>query len=119
MTNEQPVEIDVTITQWHGTTVVGLSGELDVHSLWTLRERLLTLDLDGGIALQTDLSELSFLDSTGIGTIVALAKRVRAAGGTFSTACPPGAVRQILETTGLVEYLQLDSVPDIEAAAPA
>lgn len=107
-TEEQPIELEVLVEDLSGATVISLSGELDVSTLATLGETLALIDLDGRIALRLDLSTLRFLDSTGIGTMVATARRVRAAGGTFSTICPAGPVRRVFEITGLVEYLQLD-----------
>lgn len=107
-TEEQPIELEVVVEDLPDATVITLFGELDVSTLATLGETLALLDLDGGIALRLDLSKLRFLDSAGIGTMVATARRVRAAGGTFSTICPAGWVRRVFETTGLVEYLQLD-----------
>ena len=107
---EHPADLEVTVHTLRGTTVIRAFGELDVNSVLILRDALVTLNLDRATELHMDLSEVSFLDSTGIGILVATAKRVRALGGKFSTACPAGAVRQILETTGLVEFLGVDSV---------
>lgn len=90
---------------------MAVAGELDVSTLATLHDALRQLDLDSGIDLHMDLSELRTIDSTGVGTMVSSAKRVRASGGTFSVRCPQGLVRRVLEVTGLVEYLQLDT-PD-------
>jgi anti-sigma B factor antagonist len=107
---EGPIDFQVTVKGGRDAVVVDVSGELDVFTLGTLHEALRQVDLDGGIVLRMDLSNLRIIDSTGIGTMVTTAKRVRASGGVFSTICPQGMVRRVLEITGLVEYLQLDPV---------
>jgi anti-sigma B factor antagonist len=107
---EGPIDFQVTVKGGRDATVVDVSGELDVFTLGTLQDALRQVDLDGGIVLRMDLSNLRIIDSTGIGTMVTTAKRVRASGGVFSTICPQGMVRRVLEITGLVEYLQLDPV---------
>lgn len=105
---EGPIEFQVTIKGRRDAVVIDASGELDVFTLGTLHDALRQVDLDSGVVLRMDLSNLRTIDSTGVGTMVSTAKRVRASGGVFSTICPPGIVRRVLEVTGLVEYLQLD-----------
>jgi anti-sigma B factor antagonist len=105
---EEPIDFQVTIKGRRDGIVIEASGELDVFTLGTLQDALRQVDLDSGIVLRMDLSNLRIIDSTGIGTMVSTAKRVRASGGVFSTICPQGLVRRVLEITGLVEYLQLD-----------
>ena len=105
--SDQPDALTVTVREMSTLAVVELIGELDVASVATLRETLLTLDLDGGINLAINLQGLSFLGSTGIGIIIAACKRVRAAGGSFSVWCDDGLTRRTLEIAGLEDYLEL------------
>jgi anti-sigma B factor antagonist len=71
----------------HTFTVVGdegvlrVSGELDALSCPDLRPVLDSLVADGGLAIRVDLSDLRLIDSSGVGALVSLYKRIRAKGG--------------------------------------
>jgi anti-sigma B factor antagonist len=63
------------------TTVLRVRGELDALSAPDLRPVLDRLLEDQRLAVTVDLSELRLIDSSGVGTLVSLYKRVRANGG--------------------------------------
>src|SRR4051812_19307620 len=65
----------------HATTL-RVRGELDALSASELRPVLDRLLGDGRLDITVDLAELSLIDSSGVGALVGLYKRVRAAGGT-------------------------------------
>jgi anti-anti-sigma factor len=54
-----------------------------------------------------DLAALTYIDSVGIGLLVASRRRLDAEGRTFSVRNPAPQVRRLLEITGLIEYLGL------------
>ena len=62
-------------------TVLRVSGELDALSCPELRPVLDALVEEVRRTLTVDLSELRLIDSSGVGAIVSLYKRVRANGG--------------------------------------
>jgi anti-sigma B factor antagonist len=65
----------------HSCVVVHLSGELDVASAPDIRLHLTTLISDGCIRLVLNTVSLDFIDAGGIGSLVHVANRARAAGG--------------------------------------
>lgn len=65
-----------------GVTLLRLSGELDVQSCPELRPVLDALATQQERNVTVDLSELQLIDSSGVGVLVSLYKRVRAGGGT-------------------------------------
>jgi anti-anti-sigma factor len=107
-----PAKFNVEVHDLPGLTVMKLHGELDLSSAETLREALLTLDLDAAPNVEMDLRGLSFLESTGIGLIVSVCKRIRASGGTFSASCDHNLARRTLEVAGLVDFLELHDGED-------
>jgi anti-sigma B factor antagonist len=81
---------------------VELSGELDLSSAPLLREALVTTfteDRPGRLVL--DLSNLIYLDSTGLSVFVTTHKRAAADGIEFCLANPNGSVRRLLQITAL------------------
>lgn len=88
-------------------TVVRPSGEVDVFTAPALREFLLEL-LDGGMRkLVVDLSDVSFLDSTGLAVLVGIWQRLRNHEGFFALAAANANVTQVLRTTRLDKPLGL------------
>ena len=98
----------------HGV-VLSLSGELDAYDAPALRAAFaeLTRDHPGGTVV-LDLTAVSFLDSTALGTIVGLLRRIREADGELRVVLPETAARRIFEVTALERAL--DVWPDRAAA---
>jgi len=73
--------MNFTRTDSDGETVLRVSGQLDALSAPDLRPALDRLVSEGKSAIVVDLSDLKMIDSSGIGALVGLYKRVRAGGG--------------------------------------
>lgn len=91
----------------HGM-VVALSGELDAYDAPALRDSFATLARDHpGATVVLDLTVVSFLDSTALGTIVGLLRRVREGGGELRVVLPETPARRIFEVTALEQALDV------------
>jgi anti-sigma B factor antagonist len=84
-----------------GFAVVTISGQVDLASAPGLRACLLDLASDGKVRIVVDLSTTEFLDSTGLGALVAGLKRVRLRGGEMRLVVPTPSVRKVFEITSL------------------
>ena len=73
--------MNYTRTDVDGKSVLRVRGQLDALSAPDLRPELDRLVYDGNQEIIVDLSELKLIDSSGVGALVGLYKRVRAAGG--------------------------------------
>jgi len=96
-----------TLDQEAGIATVALHGEIDVLTVDRVR-----VALAGALAAHPDelvveLSDLSFIDSTGLGALIAGFQRARDAGVSFRLAHPTPGVRQILVLSGLLEVVRL------------
>jgi anti-sigma B factor antagonist len=85
-------------------TLLRIRGELDALSAPELRPMLDRLVDERRLDITVDLSELRMIDSSGVGTLVSLYKRVRAMGG---AACFVGVTGQPLV---IFKLLRLDVV---------
>jgi anti-sigma B factor antagonist len=95
--------------------VVTLRGELDAYDAPSLRSAFSELTAGkSGIQVVLDLAAVSFLDSTALGTMVGLLRRVRENGGELRVVLPETAARKIFEVTSLDKAL--DVWPSREAA---
>jgi anti-anti-sigma factor len=99
-----------TIDQRSDATVVSVSGDLDVMSAPIVREALIaSLAANPSGHLVVDLSDVRFLDSTGIGVIVAAHTRATANDGRLTTVVGHPSVHRVLEVTGLLKALRVEA----------
>jgi anti-sigma B factor antagonist len=89
--------------------VLGLHGEVDLHAAPELRERLATTIDGGASAVLVDLSDVTFLDSTGLGVLVGAMKRLRATRRPLRLVAPRSDVRRLLEITLLDRVFGIDA----------
>jgi anti-sigma B factor antagonist len=106
------MELRTEVSEVKGWTVVSVHGEIDVATSPTLRERLISLVNGGAARLVLDLEAVDFLDSTGLGTIVSLLKRVRTHGGDLRLVCTEARIRRLFEITGLEKAVPLHASLD-------
>ena len=86
--------------------IVTVAGEIDIATVTRLRERLFELAA-GGRPLIADLDQVSFIDSAGLGALVAAATRAAAHGGSLQVVCARPQVRQLFRLTGLDRRIPL------------
>jgi anti-sigma B factor antagonist len=106
--------VDLTLnTRTQGEhTVLEVAGEVDVYTAPGLRDRVSDL-LDGGQhQLIIDLGGVEFLDSTGLGVLVAGLNRAREVGGSMSLVCPQERVLKLFRITGLDEVFTVHGTVD-------
>jgi anti-sigma B factor antagonist len=83
-------------------TVVAVEGEIDLYSAPQLRDAVLAAVEGGADHVVIDLSAVPFMDSSGLGVVVACLKRLREAGGELAVVTPAGSPpTKLLSLTGL------------------
>ena len=87
--------------------VLPISGDLDVRGATAAHKRLLELTLRPGDQLVLDLSDLEFMDSTGIRLILQARDHALRHGAGFLVVRGPDRVMRVLELVGLDEQLDL------------
>jgi anti-sigma B factor antagonist len=88
-----------------GGVFVTLFGELDTASAPGLRDCLAHLVDEGATRLEVDVSELAFVDSTGLTVMMEQWHRLQAMGGSLALLSPSPPVLRMLEITGLATLL--------------
>ncbi|HEY6793758.1 MAG TPA: STAS domain-containing protein [Kineosporiaceae bacterium] len=98
--------------------VVRVNGEIDVHTGPALRDHLLSAFAQGEDTIVVDLSEVSFLDSSGLGVLVAAHKRARTTDGELRIAgCRP-PVTTLFQITALDRAFCIYPTVEEALAAP-
>ena len=82
-----------------------LSGALDMASATGLNEALLRLSADGTQAITLDLTNLEFMDSTGLYAILSAKELCQRHEYEFSLIQGPASIRRLFEVTGLLDSL--------------
>ncbi len=98
----------VVSTQKKGETLYcALEGELDHHAAEKVRQELDKLLRDGSVRnMVLDLSQVNFMDSSGIGVLLGRYKTLQKRGGRLALAHVKPAVDRILEMSGIYRVLQ-------------
>ncbi|MDA8267603.1 MAG: STAS domain-containing protein [Actinomycetota bacterium] len=110
------MEVRFDVTARDNIPVLAAAGEIDVYTAPRLREQLLQLAHAGHATVVVDLTEVSFIDSTGLGVLVSGLKRFREAGGDLRLVVTQPQILKVLEITGLSSVF---AVHDTAAAATA
>jgi anti-sigma B factor antagonist len=109
----------VEVDERDATTVLVVSGELDLGSSPRLRDAAVRQLLAGDRRLIIDLTGLEFLDSTGLGVIVAVLKRARTLGAELHLVIGRERVRAPFQITGVDGLLPIHDDLDAALAAAA
>ena len=104
---EESVELSVTSRQEGDRTVISVTGEIDVYTAPSLRERLNELVASGHYALVVDMEGVEFLDSTGLGVLVGGLKRVRSHDGSLRLVCAQEKILKVFRITGLTKVFPI------------
>ena len=101
LVEDMPGRLKIRVRRDGQRWVAELSGELDFGTSERLRAELLDLIDDGARTLVIDMSDLAVIDSTGLGVLVGVLKRVLQHGGKLSLRAPRPAARKVFDITGL------------------
>jgi anti-sigma B factor antagonist len=104
---EESVELSVTSRQEGDRTVISVTGEIDVYTAPSLRERLNELVASGHYDLVVDMEGVEFLDSTGLGVLVGGLKRVRSHDGSLRLVCAQEKILKVFRITGLTKVFPI------------
>ena len=95
-----PLEVQTRQTEG-GVTVVAPTGRLDVAGAPALKDAFGDLSDNGPPKVVIDMEGVSFVDSTGLGSVIAVLKQIRGKQGELRLAAPNQQVRVVLELTTL------------------
>lgn len=83
-------------------------GEIDVYTAPMLKERLAAAQKEKEMQAELDLSEVAYMDSTGLGVFVGFYKAVKANGGHVKITGVNARLKRLFEITGLAEVMDIE-----------
>jgi len=100
-----------------GVVIVGVDGQLIVGNRHDLKKKVLDAMEAGERKFVVDFTATGYIDSSGLGVLVSLAKKVREAGGDLRLAGLNEDLRTLFELTKLdTLFTLMDSVEEAVAA---
>ena len=101
-------------------TILTVEGEIDVYTAPLLRQELIELADRGVARLVINLEPVEFLDSTGLGVLVAALNRFRRQDGEVEVICSQRRILRVFEITGLTKVFTIHpSLDAVSTHAPA
>jgi len=101
MTHDE-LSIDLRTEDGGGTLVFRLRGSLDLATAPTVRAALTDATDKGSQHIVVDLTQLEFLDSTGLGVLIGAHRRAAERGGSLRLIVHDGPISRLLNITGLI-----------------
>jgi anti-sigma B factor antagonist len=92
--------------------IISVAGEIDAATSPALRERLLDQASKDNPTIVIDLTAVSFLDSTALGTLVSVRQRCLELGGEVRLVINDPPIIKVFEITGLTEAFPISSTLD-------
>ena len=102
----------VEVRNTDATTVISVSGELDLASSPALEEELERVAQSDAQLVVVDLRGLEFMDSTGLSVLVRAHQRAEENGRRLGLVNGSQQVQRLLTLTGVADRLTLTDVPE-------
>ena len=108
------MELEVNVSERDGRTILAVEGEIDAYTAPKLQSALDETIPERATDVVVDLSQVGFLDSTGLGALVSGLNRAREHDGDLALVVATDRVRRIFEISSLTELFALHET--LEAA---
>jgi anti-sigma B factor antagonist len=95
-------ELVIDLKSDDGLLVFALRGSLDIATSPSVRAALVDATEKGNRDLIVDLTQLEFLDSTGLGALIGAQRRAAEHGGSLRLVISEGPIARLLDITGLI-----------------
>ena len=118
------MDLEVAARQAGDFTVFAVSGEIDMDSAPRLREQVIEQLSDGAHRLVIDMSDVTFMDSSGLSALVAILKRIRDHDGELRLVVTRERTMKLFRITSLDSVFLIhgslqDAIDDVPLAAGA
>jgi anti-anti-sigma factor len=104
-------DLRVWTEEWEGTPVIRAEGEIDLSSVDEFRSAASTVVRLKPPAVIFDLREVSYIDSSGLGVLVATRRHLGSDGSGVTVVTGQDAVLQTLQITGLDRIFRVTPEP--------
>jgi anti-sigma B factor antagonist len=104
--------MEIQMREQDNVAVLSLSGRLDLASGATLKEHLKRLSEKNIVQAHLNLSEVEFINSSGLGALVSIMKEIRLQKGRLTLSNLASYVQEIFEITQLSHIFEIYSTEE-------
>jgi anti-sigma B factor antagonist len=101
------MQLRVDLATEGGRGVITVQGEIDLATVGALRTAIVEATQTGVRELTLDLDQVTYIDSSGLGTLIGAHKRLDAAGGRLVVLCTQDRILRLFSITGVDRVLML------------
>ena len=112
-----PLRLEYDVRRVEDVPVLSVNGEIDIYTAPVFKQAVVNLVSEGNQHLVIDLSKVTFMDSSGFGTLLGATKRLRPGGGGLYIAGANSTISRMLSLTRLDTIMQ--TFPSVDAAVGA
>ncbi|MBB5174208.1 STAS domain-containing protein [Texcoconibacillus texcoconensis] len=102
------MNLELQVQERENESTVFLQGEVDVYTASTLKESLLPLTEKQDEKVVVDLSEVDYIDSTGLGIFIGALKSTDKHGSSLKLVGLNDRVSRLFDITGLNEVMDIE-----------
>ncbi|MFB4165181.1 STAS domain-containing protein [Alteribacillus sp. JSM 102045] len=102
------MNLDIRTEEKNGLNLLYVGGEVDAYTAPQLRDALLPLTENEGAKVIVDLSEVDYIDSTGLGIFIGALKSSNSNNSTLKLTGLNPRVKRLFSITGLDEVMDID-----------
>lgn len=109
------MELYIEKTREMDTSILKVSGEIDAYTAPQLKDELLPLIKESDSKVLVDLSDVNYIDSTGLGVFIGALKTANEKGSSYKLVGLQKRVKRLFSITGLDEVIDIDEEKREEA----
>lgn len=102
------MDLSIRYEEQNEVHVLYVAGEIDAYTAPKLREQLIPLVERSGGATLVDLTDVTYIDSTGLGIFIGGLKAAHASEGTLTLTGLSERIKRLFSITGLDEVIQIE-----------
>lgn len=103
------MNVSIDVKEKEDITHITLTGEIDAYTAPKVRERLMEEAEGDSVQMTVDLSQVSYMDSTGLGVFVGLFKHLTANNGRLKLVGMSERLQRLFDITGLADIMDINT----------
>lgn len=103
------MNLEIRVEQLDNDQILKISGEVDAFTAPKLRDAIIPLTEKENTNVIVDLSDVSYMDSTGLGVFIGALKSSRGNGSSLKLQGLTDRVERLFQITGLSEIIDIQS----------
>jgi anti-sigma B factor antagonist len=103
------MNLTIDIEQNEQQYYVKLAGEIDAYTAPELKNKFMNITEQPNSHITVDFTNVSYMDSTGLGVFIALLKSIKKTEGSLKFVGVSDRLKRLFDITGLTDILNLNS----------